>query len=184
MYIDPEQRQNIVRRLRSLSQDSRQPYDWTEFRRRARARASASARRSANDKRFAALAAALVLVVAGAAAWIRLSRSEPAVSARSDATLATSGLRAGPIDTAEAHADVAERWLASLPDEPIVIRVGTRATIAGLEDRIAQLDDILSVARAEGAQPAKLSALEAQRTRLVSSLVQVRYAETLVSASR
>jgi len=65
-----------------------------------------------------------------------------------------------------------------------VVRVGTRATIAGLEDRIAQLDDFLSMARAEGAQPAKLTAIEEQRTRLVNSLVQVRYAETLVSASR
>jgi hypothetical protein len=56
--------------------------------------------------------------------------------------------------------------------------------VAGLEDRIAQLDDLLSAARVEGTQPAKLAALERQRARLFSSLVQVRYAETLASESR
>ncbi len=81
-------------------------------------------------------------------------------------------------------ANSAERWLAGLPDEPIVVRVGTRAAVAGLEDHIAQLDDVLSAARVEGAQPARLVALEEQRARLVKSLVQVRYAETLVAESR
>jgi len=56
--------------------------------------------------------------------------------------------------------------------------------VTGLEDRIAQVDDLLSAARVEGAQPARLSALEQQRARLVSSLMQVRYAETLVAESR
>jgi hypothetical protein len=84
----------------------------------------------------------------------------------------------------EKRADATERWLASLPSEPGVVRVGTQAAVAGLEDRIAQLDDLLSAARVEGAQPARLALLEQQRARLVNSLVQVRYAQTLVSASR
>ena len=92
------------------------------------------------------------------------------------------GLEPGPV--AESRVDDAERWLASLPNEPVVVHVGTRAAVAGLEDRLAQLDDVLSEARVEGAQPAKVMALEEQRARLVSSLVQVRYAETLVSVSR
>lgn len=184
MYIDPEQRQNIARRLRSLPQETRQPYDWIEFRRRARERANASSRRGVNGKKYATLAAALVVAVMGVAAWIRLTRPDMSLSAQSDATSGSGAVVIGPPDTVEARAEIAERWLASLPDEPIVVRVGTRATIAGLEDRIAQLDDFLSMARAEGAQPAKLTAIEEQRTRLVNSLVQVRYAETLVSASR
>jgi hypothetical protein len=184
MHIDPEQQQNITRQLRSLPQETRQPYDWTEFRRRARERASAGARRSANGKKYAALAAALVLVIMGVAAWIRLTRPGMPVSAESDAISESDPMGLGPPDTVEARAANAERWLASLPDEPSVVRVGTRATIAGLEDRIAQLDDFLSAARAEGTQPARLTALEEQRARLVNSLVQVRYAETLVSASR
>jgi hypothetical protein len=64
------------------------------------------------------------------------------------------------------------------------VRVGTRAAVAGLEDRIAQLDDLLSEARVEGTQPASLVALQQQRARLVRSLAQVRYAETLVYESR
>jgi hypothetical protein len=56
--------------------------------------------------------------------------------------------------------------------------------VAGLEDRIAQLDDLLSAARAEGAQPAALADMEQQRDLLVRSLWQVRYAEVLVADSR
>ena len=85
---------------------------------------------------------------------------------------------------AAARVNATETWLASLPNEPPVVHVGTRAAVTGLEDRIAQLDDILSEARVEGTQPANLMALEQQRARLVNSLAQVRYAETLVSVSR
>jgi len=183
MHFDPEQRQgpvgqrhveyqqNIVRHLRSLPQEMRQPYDWLEFRGRARARINAAARRRANHRKYAAIAAAFVLTVVGLAAWIRGRESPMSYELR-------------PALIAEARVDAEERWLASLPSEPIVVHVGTRAAVAGLEDRIAQLDDVLSEARVEGTQPAKLVPLEEQRARLVNSLVQVRYAETLVSASR
>jgi hypothetical protein len=206
MYIHPEQRQglierrrmeqkhNIAQHLRSLPQEIRQPYDWTEFRRRAsRQRANTYAREGANNKKYAAIAAALLLVVVGVAAWIRvtrpgtpesieskrISRTDGPVSARD--TAVTGPGSPGSVDSRVA---AEERWLVSLPSEPIVVRVGTRAAVAGLEDRIAQLDDFLSAARVEGAQPAKLAAAEEQRARLVNSLVQVRYAETLVSRSR
>jgi hypothetical protein len=158
--------------LRSLPQELRQPYDWIEFRRRERERVNAAARRRAMHRTFAAGAASFVLIVVALAAWMR-GRQTPVVSPRVE-----------PMPAIEARADAAERWLASLPSEPVVVHVGTRAAVAGLEDRIAQLDDVLSEARVEGAQPAKLVALEEQRVRLVNSLVQVRYAETLVSASR
>jgi hypothetical protein len=46
-----------------------------------------------------------------------------------------------------------------------------------LEDRIAQVDDLLSAAQA--ARAPQLQALQQERTRLVGTLVQVRYAETL-----
>jgi hypothetical protein len=80
--------------------------------------------------------------------------------------------------------DPMERLLASLPREPAVARVGERAAVTGLEDRIAQMDDLLSAARAEHAQPARVETLQQERTRLVGALVQVRYAETLADASR
>jgi hypothetical protein len=183
MHFDPEQRQgpvgqrhvehqqNIVRHLRSLPQEMRQPYDWIEFRGRARARINAAARRRANHRKYAAIVAAFFLMVVGLAAWMRGRE-----------TSMSYGVKPPPI--VEARVDAQERWLASLPSEPIVVHVGTRAAVAGLEDRIAQLDDVLSEARVEGTQPAKLVPLEEQRARLVNSLVQVRYAETLVSASR
>jgi hypothetical protein len=198
MYIDPEQRQgfvgqqrmeqqhNIARHLRSLPQEIRQPYDWTEFHRRAsRQRTNGYAREGANERKYAAIAAALVLVLVGVAAWVRVARPGAPQSIEAD----TISGREGPASARDAasvdsRVNAAERWLVSLPSEPIVIRVGTRAAVAGLEDRIAQLDDFLSAARVEGTQPAKLVAVEEQRAILVNSLVQVRYAETLASQSR
>jgi len=46
-----------------------------------------------------------------------------------------------------------ESWLATLPREPAVVRVGTRAAVAGLEDRIAQVDDLNDIIRIDGVQP-------------------------------
>ncbi len=198
MYIDPEQRQgfverrrmeqqhNIARHLRSLPQETRQPYDWIEFRRRAsRQRTNAYAREGANKRKYAAIAAALFLIVVGVAAWVRVTRPVTPESIESDAISGRDEpVSARDAASVDARVDAAERWLVSLPSEPIVVRVGTRAAVAGLEDRIAQLDDFLSAARAEGTQPAKLVAVEEQRARLVNSLVQVRYAETLASESR
>jgi|KBSMisStandDraft_5_1062788.scaffolds.fasta_scaffold129289_2 hypothetical protein len=181
---DPEQQQglNIAKLLRNLPQETRQPYDWAEFRRRSHERRSLDARRSASVKKYAALAAVLVLAIVGIAFWVRIVQSHVAMP------VASAGmLEEDPpilVDYANARADAAEHWLASLPDEPVVVHVGTRAAVAGLEDRIAQVDDLLSAARVEGAQPGRLSALELQRARLVNSLVQVRYAETLVAESR
>ena len=187
MYIDPEQRQgfverrrmdqhhNIMRHLRALPREIPQPYDWTEFRRRAlRRRAQA----------YAAIAAALLLVVVGIAAWIRVTRSDSPGSIESRSTRIASPAASRSPAGVDSRAAAAERWLVTLPSEPVVVRVGTRAAVAGLEDRIAQIDDFLSAARVEGTQPAKLVAVEEQRARLVNSLVQVRYAETLVSESR
>jgi hypothetical protein len=206
MYIDPEQRQdfverrpmeqqhNIARHLRSLPQEIRQPYDWTEFRRRAsRQRTNARAREGANKRKYAAIAAVLFLVVVGVAAWVRITRPGAPESIESNRISRTDGpvsardtavTGSGSPDSVDSRVAAEERWLVSLPSEPTVVRVGTRAAVAGLEDRIAQLDDFLSAARVEGTQPAKLAAAEEQRARLVNSLVQVRYAETLVSRSR
>jgi len=178
----------IQHRLRNLPRELAQPYDWTEFRRRARERAAAVARRDANARTTLAVAAALVLAVVGIAIWMRFTRSggPPDIAGY---PMAETDWRvfegdAGSVSGTDARANAAERWLASLPTEPVVVRVGTRAAVTGLEDRIAQLDDYLSAARVAGVQPAKLVDVEAQRALLVRSLVQVRYAETLVSASR
>jgi hypothetical protein len=60
--------------------------------------------------------------------------------------------------------------------------VGTRAAVAGLEDRIAQVDDLLTAERLEGAGRDRVAALQKERATLVRSLAQVRYAEVVASA--
>jgi hypothetical protein len=82
-----------------------------------------------------------------------------------------------------ARSTAIEGWLASLPREPAVVHVGTRAAVAGLEDRIAQVDDLLTAVRLDRAQPDRLAALQQERVRLVGSLAQVRYAEVVAAGS-
>lgn len=188
MHIDPEQQQGPVGHyLRNLPQELDQPYDWAEFRRRARARTAVAAGRGATQRAWLAAAAALVLVVLALAAWMRLGRSDltpPAADIETNPPILVSGADLDDPASIDRRTDAAERWLASLPGEPGVVRVGTRAVVTGLEDRIAQLDDYLSAARVEGVQPAALAGAEQQRALLVKSLAQVRYAETLVAAAR
>jgi hypothetical protein len=100
-----------------------------------------------------------------------LRAASEAVRAAREALEATSG------QSAPDRSRVVESWLASLPREPAVVRVGTRAAVAGLEDRIAQVDDLLTFGRLDGTQPDRLAALQQERAKLVGSLAQVRYAE-------
>ena len=133
---------------------------------------------------------ALVLVVLGLAAWMRLTRAELTHPVANLAPLTANPARlqshadSDYSSSVERRTDAAERWLANLPSEPGVVRVGTGAVVSGLEDRIAQLDDYLSTARIEGAQPAVLVGAEQQRALLVKSLAQVRYAQMLVAQVR
>jgi hypothetical protein len=94
-----------------------------------------------------------------------------AVGATSDAALAA------------LHSRAIDSWLAALPREPVVVHVGTRAAVARLEDRIAQVDDLLTSVRLDGMRPDRLAALQRERVRLVGSLAQVRYAEVVASES-
>lgn len=176
-------------RLRALPDEAVEPYGWEEFKRRA-ARGVPGDPRGAARSPHALRAAAAVLLVSGAAAFavwmwggfarpVHLSTDSSANSSMATAAGA-SGEAASP---AGAGAREMERWLARQPADPAMVRVGSYAAVAGLEDRIAQLDDLLTTARAEGVQSANLSPLEKQRARLMSSLAQVRYADTLVADS-
>ena len=165
MHPDLEPRQTLGCRLRELPDAAEAPYDWREFQRRSGERARAG--RGLTGGR--AVAAAGVLALGVLAVWIRLN-SGP--------------IRPAAPQPAPPESTVSERWLESLPSEPAVVRVGTHAAVTGLEDRIAQLDDLLSAERLEETRPGRLLALQQERTRLVGALVQVRYAETLVDASR
>lgn len=169
MHPDLEQQQALARRLRELPHAATQPYDWQEFRHRAEGRP----RHGIPGAR--AIAAGSVLVLTVVALWTRLGGWAPqSPPPQPDAATPVPGV----------HTFAMERWLASLPSEPAVVRVGTRAAVMGLEDRIAQVDDLLSTERLQEAQPARLLALQRERSRLVGTLVQVRYAETLADESR
>ena len=93
------------------------------------------------------------------------------------------GLPHGDAEVSASHTRAIESWLATLPREPVVVRVGTRADVARLEDRIAQVDDLLTSVRLDGGRPDSLAALQRERIRLVGSLAQVRYAEVLAAQS-
>jgi hypothetical protein len=200
---------NYIDRLRQLSPDAQPPYNWQEFRRRARIRSSGVSIRSlASINRVSwrqlAAAAALLAVVCGIAVWGRVGGGgRPAFTERTTFQQAATGFGAtmpdatgpgGAMPNATKmspalvqhvsrgqDARSIESWLATLPREPVVVHVGTRAAVARLEDRIAQVDDWLTAERLDGVQPERLAVLQRERVRLVGSLAQVRYAEVVAS---
>jgi hypothetical protein len=180
MHTDLEREPTVARLLHALPHDAVPPFGWEEFRRRSRPRPG----RVAQLVVAPALAAALVIAVAAGAFAIRVAgRTHQPHAAAPDAVqygVATLPRREPPV----AEETSAERYLASLPREPTLVHVGTRAAVETLEDNIAQVDDLVSAARAGSAPPARLQALLDDRMQLVSSLVQVRYAESLAAASR
>jgi len=179
MHRHLDQRTTLARLLRELPGDELAPYDFCEFQRRAAQRTRAAEER--HDGRL--LAAAGAIAVMAIAVLLRFGAPAPRVAAGSVAV----GENTAPPATltlAPARPEVLEHWLASLPSDPALVRVGARAAVGGLEDRIAQLDDQLSAARLEPAQAERLDALQQERTRLMGALVQVRYAETLADAAR
>ena len=174
MHPDLDREPSLFRRLRELPEEAAQPYGWREFQRRSLAR-TRPAQGLAGGR---AVATAGVLALGVIAVWARLGGWSP------QPARPPSALTAPLPSSAAGHTAAMERWLASLPSEPAVVHVGTRAAVTGLEDRIAQVDDLLSAERLDQAHPARLLALQQARTRLVGALVQVRYAETLADESR
>jgi len=190
-------------RLRGLSPEMPPPYNWQEFQLRSLQRSAAGADAGLNWRHMAA-AAALLAIVGGIAVWGRVGGSgrhalagnsvstegaaERMSSARGPAgdvdAIRELGSGGGAVDRdAALRSRAIESWLATLPREPAVVRVGTRAAVARLEDRIAQVDDLLTSVRLDGMPADRLVALQQERFRLVGSLAQVRYAEVVASES-
>jgi hypothetical protein len=169
MYSEFDANEAVGRALRALPADDAQPCSWLEFQRR-----QAQAVRPSPIGTPAIAAAVLALAtVAFLAVWARIDqRNAPAPAGPPSPA-------ARPAAAEEAGA--AERWLASLPREPAIVRVGTRADVLRLEDRIAQVDDLLTASRADRVQPAHLVALQRERAQLVTALARVRFAETLAA---
>jgi hypothetical protein len=175
MQPDLDQPGPLVRALRELPAAAAPPYTFAEFQRRAQERSHPP--HSAAGGRW--LAAAAV----GALALVALSlRLHPHAGVREPPLGDTAPLARAALPAP--HAEVMERWLASLPLEPGVVHVGTHQAVTGLEDRIAQVDDLLSAAGTQRRPPPQFVALQQERARLIGALVQVRYAETLADESR
>jgi hypothetical protein len=166
MQRDLEQPAALRHLLRELPDTAVPPYGWYEFKHRAARHAVVRSARSAT-RALGALTAVAILIIA-----VSLRGDPPTQQAR----------RPQPVPRADT--EMLERWLASLPDNPALVQVGPRAAVTGLEDRLAQVDDLLTAERIEQARPAHLLALQQERRLLVSSLAQVRYAEELVEVSR
>ncbi|HEY6515466.1 MAG TPA: hypothetical protein VIY50_04940 [Steroidobacteraceae bacterium] len=132
------------------------------------------------NRPVAIAAAVLAAVLVSALPYIRLSHEHrPAPIAPPDTAAhdSVSDLQE------QARTRAVEGWLAALPRDHALVRVGTHAAVSGLQDQIAALDDLMSAERVAGAQPASLGSLERQRTQLVNSLAQLQYAEILASAN-
>jgi hypothetical protein len=199
-------------RLRSLPTEMLPPYNWQEFQRRSQER-SFAAKDALGWRHVAAAAALLLLVCGIAVwgrlgSSGRRSVVAEGVSAAGMADRKSNGqVPAGDVDAlrglhlsggdarpsragddaqtgdAAPRSRAIESWLATLPREPVVVHVGTRAAVTRLEDRIAQVDDLLTSVRLDGMGPDRLAALQQERVRLVGSLAQVRYAEVVASES-
>jgi hypothetical protein len=175
MQPDLEREGAFERLLRELPEETARPYSYGEFERRARERLRAGRSRAGGQ----AIAATAVVALGVVAFSMRLQAPVVLTPAEVHQPLPIErSSQAAPSAEATGRAENLEHWLAKLPDEPAVVRVGSRAAVNGLEDRIAQVDDLLSAARAQDS-PQQLLVLQQERTRLVGALVQVRYAETL-----
>jgi hypothetical protein len=168
--IDPSFERFLGKELRALPAESPPPYDWTEFRKRARAQ-----QRIRLGSRVAVAASCTTLLVSLAllAHWL-WSREAPGEIA------AQASWQAPPRDATN-RIEASQRWLASLPDDQAIVHVSSRVPILDLEDRIAVMDDALNAARLGNARPGHVQALQRERAELLQSLVQVRYAETLAA---
>jgi hypothetical protein len=177
MHTDMNEK-DIARRLRASGEESGEvPYGWTEFQRR---RHRSMVTRAIERNRPAAIAAAvLATLLVTAFPFVRWTHEQrPKVAPPN--TL-PSGNHGDSQDQARTRA--LEGWLAALPQDHAIVRVGAHAAVSSLQDQIAALDDLMSAERVEGAQPTRLDALERQRSQLVNSLAQVQYAEMLASAN-
>jgi hypothetical protein len=136
--------------------------------------------RAVERNRPAAIAAAAVAAAVVIALPFARSIYESAPTIASPDTAA----RTRPSDWQEqARTRAIEGWLADLPQDHVIVRVGARAAVTSLQDQIAALDDLMSSERVAGAQASRLDTLERQRAQLVNSLAQVQYAEMLASAN-
>lgn len=167
MSSDLERSERTGALLKALP-DLAPPYDFAEFSRRTG--------RGSLAVRTQMFATAAVVVLAVAALAVRFGDRLPATAPAGPPPGATQGTPGTLLARSVAEPP-------ALPQEPAVASLGTRAAVSRLEDRIAQLDDLLSVARAAPNEPPALQALQQERARVFGTLVQVRAAQTVADQS-
>ena len=126
------------------------------------------------DRRWpVAFAAAVLVVTAGLAWWLQSAQRAPSGEPGADE-------RASQPVSAEMRAqnERLESILAALPERH-AMRGSTAFTVAELEDRLASLDDRLSLVSLEPNAPERAEQLWRERVELMHSLVQVRYADAV-----
>ncbi len=130
------------------------------------------AREARIDRRLpVALAAAVLIATSGLAWW--LNSAQRALSGDIDAG---SDVHAAVAADVLAENERLETILATLPEQ-YAMRGSTAFTVAELEDRLAALDDRLSVLTLEPNAPERAERLWRERVEVMHSLVQVRYAD-------
>lgn len=179
----------IARRLGALDREPAEaPYDWAEFQRR-RLRATVPGSSGRNRSAVLGIAAALIgaaFVVLRSSHLHTTSLAPPDTVPHADPAVTAAAV---PLATVAASDRVSQQrtraievWLAGLPHDPAVVRVGTHVAVTSLQDQIAALDELMSAERIADAGPSRIGDLERRRAQLVSSLAQLRYAELLASA--
>jgi hypothetical protein len=181
--------EDIPQQLRQLPSELSPPYDWAEFSRRTRDRSAT--RRNYIKWPHAAAAASLTAFIA-AMAMLGTMDSRRSEGEATEASVEAASPSGSTSTTTAANDDLMDlpspgdvqrsrEWLARQPAEPALVRIVPRMTVANLEDRIAWFDDALTEESLQGANADNVRVLQQERARLVSSLAQVRYAESLAS---
>jgi len=116
-------------------------------------------------QRATAMAAAAAVVAVGTGAYLVNTPGPSETEASYEALVAESARL--------------ERVLAEMPAPRPVMAGSTASTIVGLEDRIAFVDEQLSVAAAQKIAPPYRRALWGERVELMNALVYVRYTQAL-----
>jgi hypothetical protein len=176
--MDPNgeaQRRAMAQRLRELPHELRPPFGWNELQRRARLPRRLRVSSDRLPRVAAAIAACLTLMLA-LAMWIH---SGPPARQRDGGQVEQAAVRSPGEDGALAGAELEQ--MAAAPYGRALVRVSTRLAVQELEDRIASVDDQLTIERVEKGRDVQLRALQRDRARMIDSLAQVRYAESLAA---
>ncbi|CAN5233781.1 hypothetical protein BH24PSE2_BH24PSE2_13220 [soil metagenome] len=129
----------------------------------------------ARPRAFAAVGLAASIALAIGAVWMLYDERDRSTEAP-DATVARNTSDPGSPALMRRSLEL-ENALRVLDDQPRIVRGSTAGTIAEIEDRIALLDHQLSYAAGGPLSDAQSERLWRQRVDLLSSLVQVRYAQ-------